>query len=559
MKINIYILFSSILVLSCLGHKPDTGSPEFVGRPPQNAYTGLVRLEDGEIRHYGKDLYIRSRNKGLTWDTIAVTDGNLYGKKSPVNGEYIRVYAGEKYKVYSARSIGGIDGEWIKELIDTNGAIMIKPVVFIKNGIRAIAGFHTKYRNGCGTYYSDDNGLTWKKSNQVNVPPHEAKGFHKGPRWNHGAVEPSIIELMDGRLWMLIRTAQDNHYESFSTDGGESWTDPVPSRFYGTITMPNIQRLRNGSILFIWCNTTPLPELEHTDDYWEDVFTNRDAIHAAISDDDGKTWKGFREIYLNPLRNDSLMATQFGTLGSLDRSVHQSEFVEIDENKILISLGQHPNFRALIKLSVNWLYEKGRFDDFSEGLANWSIHKYLKGIRGHCAYNRKPGSFLVNHPDKSACKVMHLRAKEDTSLLYQNSGALFNFSAGKKGEITVRIKFNMGFEGMLISLHDRWFNPVDTIAKHYAMFNIEIPGNLIIKNKNNLTPNNWYDFKLEWANADNPETGYCILYINNKKLYARLPLNYKTINGISYIHFVLSSTSDNNEGILIESIKAKVE
>ena len=152
MKINIYILFSSILVLSCLGHKPDTGSPEFVGRPPQNAYTGLVRLEDGEIRHYGKDLYIRSRNKGLTWDTIAVTDGNLYGKKSPVNGEYIRVYAGEKDKVYSARSIGGIDGEWIKELIDTNGAIMIKPVVFIKNGKRAIAGFHTKYRNGCGTY-----------------------------------------------------------------------------------------------------------------------------------------------------------------------------------------------------------------------------------------------------------------------------------------------------------------------------------------------------------------------------------------------------------------------
>ncbi len=357
---------------------------------------------------------------------------------------------------------------------------------------------------------------------------------------------------------MLIRTAQDYHYESFSNDGGESWSDPVPSRFYGTITMPTLQRLNNGNILLLWCNTTPLPEIEHTLDYWEDVFTNRDAIHAAISDDDGLTWLGFREVYLNPLRNDSLMATRYGKLGSLDRSVHQSEIVELDNDKILISLGQHPNFRALIKMNINWLYEKERYDDFSKGLNNWSIHSYIKGIKGHCAYNRKPGAVLVNHPNKPDRKVMHLRAAQDTSMLCQNNGAVFNFPAGISGEITVRMKFNQGFEGMQINLHDRWFNPVDTVARYFAMHHIDIPADLLIGNDDKLIPDTWYNLRLEWINSDNPETGYCQLFIDNEKQDLHLPLNIRTTNGISYIHFLLPLLSEVNNGILFESIIATV-
>ena len=369
-SLSCIIVITLFLNISCTRNHSEYNRPYVTGIPPQNAYTGLVLLEDGEIRHYGPEMYISSKDKGITWDTVSVSDGNFYGKKDPLSGEYLRVFAGKNDSVFSIRSKGGIDGEWIKTLIDTNGAIMIKPVVYIDNGKRAIAAFHTKYRNGCGVYYSDNSGLTWIKSNQVNTPPHKAEGFHKGRRWNHGAVEPSVVELKDGRTWMLIRTAQDNLYESFSENKGETWSVPVPSRFYSTITMSTIQRLQNGSLLLIWNNTTPLPEVEHSGDYWEDVFTNRDALHAAISDDDGKTWKGFREIYLNPLRNDSLMATSFGTMGSLDRSVHQSELIELDEDKVLISIGQHPKFRKILVLDLNWLYEKERFEYFSNGLAN---------------------------------------------------------------------------------------------------------------------------------------------------------------------------------------------
>ena len=100
-----------------------------------------------------------------------------------------------------------------------------------------------------------------------------------------------------------MRTSQDRHYQAFSEDGGETWSEATPSPFYGTITMPTLYRMSDGRLLFFWCNTTPLPERTGTDGVWEDVFTNRDALHVAISTDDGRTWKGFRELLLNPERN----------------------------------------------------------------------------------------------------------------------------------------------------------------------------------------------------------------------------------------------------------------
>lgn len=109
---------------------------------------------------------------------------------------------------------------------------------------------------------------------------------------------------------------------------------------------------------------------------------------------------------------------------------------------------------------------------------------------------------------------------------------MFNFPVGQIGEVKIRLKVNKGFKGMLISLQDRWFNPTDTIANHYAMFKYTIKEDL-------LTPDIWYDFKLEWNIASNQETGYCNLFIDDKKLDHKLSLNNKTKNGISYVHFSL--------------------
>ena len=129
----------------------------------------------------------------------------------------------------------------------------------------------------------------------VTAPAHEPNARDKSVRWQNGASEPSVVELRDGRLWMLIRTSLDRHYQSFSSDGGETWNPAEPSPFYGTITDPTIGRLQDDRLLCLWNNTLPLPEFPKneftapfitqgaSDGTSEDVFTNRDALHAAIS------------------------------------------------------------------------------------------------------------------------------------------------------------------------------------------------------------------------------------------------------------------------------------
>ncbi len=169
--------------------------PVIVGIPPANAYVGLVRLDNGEIRHYNygleknlkKSYYIRSRDNGFTWDTVFVENQWIGADvKSPVSGEYIRLASGQK-GVICIRSEGGIDGKWTKmEVYTTNENegryIMLKPPVFIKNGKRILVGAHSTERFGCGVFYSDDDGLSWKRSQFVQAPPHQPGGIHKSYR-----------------------------------------------------------------------------------------------------------------------------------------------------------------------------------------------------------------------------------------------------------------------------------------------------------------------------------------------------------------------------------------
>lgn len=125
-------------------------------------------------------------------------------------------------------------------------------ITFARFGLRSLSGLQEVSLAG-----------TFKPPVIVGVPPADAgRGLirvseteirHYGGRGAKTYLvssEPSIIELRDGRLWRLIRCAQDNHYESFSEDDGQTWTKPVPSPFYGTITMPDIGRLRDGRIIY---------------------------------------------------------------------------------------------------------------------------------------------------------------------------------------------------------------------------------------------------------------------------------------------------------------------
>ena len=523
-------------------------APVVIGTPPCDAYVGLEKMDDGEWRHYNygenastdKHIYLYSRDQGKTWKTQNLPKDLPYAdQRSPLSGEYIRVFTGNG-KVYALRTEGGLEGGRTIVKIDDKLGIMNKPPIFIRGGKRIISAAHRTDRSGAYVYYSDDDGHSWNISQQVNAPKHEKNGFHQGIRWNHGAVEPTVTELNDGRLWMIMRTAQDRHYQSFSTDGGETWSEATPSPFYGTITMPTLYRMSDGRLLFFWCNTTPLPELPTATGVWDDVFTNRDAVHVAISEDDGKTWKGFRELMLNRERNSK----EFGnTVSGQDKSVHQVQAVEVAPGKILVSAGQHAQCRRMLLFDVRWLYEPVRHNDFSDGLNQWSAFRYYKGIVGHCSYNRQEAPILVNHPDIPNAKVMNLKYEPNDSLLQDNQGAVWNFPAAKDGSISLRIKLPKGCENVDLILNDRWFNPTDTVAKYECMYSLPMNRkSLRIKDEA------WHTLTVNWQ-----QDKRAIVRVDGIKRQT-LQMKNKTEHGISYLH-LLGGRIPDSTGIFIERVE----
>ena len=564
----------------------DIFAPVWVGQPPSDAVSGLVRLENGEIRHYDYGFdptptihhhpdflatsYIFSKDQGLTWETKQCPPGQLGADmRSPISGEYMRLQT-KADGVYLIKTKGGIDGEWTMRRVwevPIRGAELnlTRSIVFTHSGKRALVPWCTMhrfppdYRNQVGTLYSDDDGETWQHSNLIEPPAHVPNERDKSVRWQNGGYEPSVVELRDGRVWMLIRTSLDYHYQSFSNDGGATWSAPEPSPFYGTLTDPTIGRLHDGRLLFLWNNTLPLPEFprnEFTDPYLiasasdgsgEDVFTNRDALHGAISDDDGKTWRGFRELLLNRRRNDR----DYGMTGGLDRSVHQPQFVQVEGDRVLVSTGQHWLHRSLFIFAPDWLLEKKRHSDFSNGLEDWSVQGYFKGIRGHCSFNRFESSTLVPHPDDPKRKVLEVRNTGRPDAIFPRGGATWNFPNGQAGFIEIRLRLNKDFGGARLSLLDRWVNPTDPSVANLAVFHLPIAPGSPLAGK---LAQQWHTLRLEWKGI---ATGtQCTLTLDGQPLDP-LPILHPANHGLSYLH--LQSTSENRDrGFLVESVQAEV-
>ncbi len=523
--------------------------PIIVAVPPCDAYIGLSKMEDGELRHYNygeqtsshEPCYLSSRDNGFTWREVALPKNIPYADtRSPLSGEYIRAFEGFN-SVYVVRTDGGIDGGRTITKIDTALAIMLKPPVFVDGGQRVIIAAHGTDRKGCFTYVSCDDGVSWQKSNVINTPPHQKGGAHKGVRWNHGAVEPTVVQIGDGRLWMVMRTAQDCHYQSFSVDGGLTWCEPTPSPFYGTITMPTFFTLGDGRILLFWSNTTPLPEMESATGVWDDVFTNRSASHVAISEDGGESWIGLRELILDERRN----AADFGSVEGRDKSVHQAQAVEVAPGKILVSVGQNVLNRKMLLFDVEWLYESQRSSDFSDGLDSWSAFRYYKGIVGHCGYNRQAPTLLVDHPDGKDAQVLKIGYSPNEALVEDRDGAVWNFPAAKCGEVTLRVMLPEGGQSVDLIINDRWFNPTDIVARDECQYLLPLS-----RKQLKIKDSSWHEVRLAWQ-YNQPAT----IYVDGKRR-GTTEIVTTTIHGSSYLHLLGGETPD-AVGELIESVQAR--
>lgn len=357
--------------------------------------------------------------------------------------------------------------------------------------------------------YSDDYGATWHQSSShlwVETPALD----------DYGANEPVVIQLNDGRVWLLLRTELGRFYQSFSSDGGATWSRPRPSRLISSDSPAGLLRLKDGSLLLFSNACARFP------------YANggRVALHVAISKDDGASWHGFREVARDPYRNeppppnaDYGLAYTFPTL--------------LEDGKVLftnwVETGPERDFRLL---DPAWVMETRRADDFSHGLDGWSVYG-SKGVE------------LTADPLRAGANVLAIR-KADPDW---PAGAVWNYPIGSRGRLRMEIMLRPGFGGTLLGLTNYFSVPWDTQDGFYNVFDMPIGRDGKLAGRT-LAPGRWHKVTLEWDMS----RGTCEVTIDGHA--AGAIRENRRAAGVNYLR--LRSTAVRPDGgLLIRSVSAE--
>ena len=156
------------------------------------------------------------------------------------------------------------------------------------NVIASLQGFVPDlYRHATFPYVSLDECKTWSRS--ANTLDLEGRGHHDG------AIEGTLVQLRDGRLWLLMRTSYDQLYSSFSEDCGLTWSGPEPSGIDASDGPPVIMRLADGRLVLLWNRLYPEGKTDFTRSGGDErtlriVSRHREELSMALSPDEGTTW-----------------------------------------------------------------------------------------------------------------------------------------------------------------------------------------------------------------------------------------------------------------------------
>lgn len=114
-----------------------------------------------------------------------------------------------------------------------------------------------------GRWRSDGAGLAWTTSRLITLDP---------ARSTRGVIEPTLAELADGRLLVVMRGSNDRNsdlpghkWAAWSGDGGETWSDPQPwtyddgEAFFSPSACCQLIPLSDGRILWLGniCESNP--------------------------------------------------------------------------------------------------------------------------------------------------------------------------------------------------------------------------------------------------------------------------------------------------------------
>ena len=172
-----------------------------------------------------------------------------------------------------------------------NGIMLNKPLVTSKGEWLFPCAI---WRDDCGAFPTERHGLENEQFSNVYASADEGRtiklrGHADVP--NRSFDEHMIVEKKDGTLWMLVRTF-DGIGESFSKDGGYTWTPGRKSHIDGPCSRFHIRRLKSGRLLMI--NHLNFGERIDLADIMSQGnvkrWRGRSHLTAMLSEDDGKTW-----------------------------------------------------------------------------------------------------------------------------------------------------------------------------------------------------------------------------------------------------------------------------
>ncbi|WP_339923740.1 sialidase family protein [uncultured Cyclobacterium sp.] len=286
------------------------------GVPPRNSEGSFIHLKDGRILFaYSKFIggasdhasgLIAGRyseDGGETWtqndEVIVDNEGGMNVMSASLlrlNNGTIALFYARKNSLDDCIPLMRISSDEAKTWSEPIQVITDKEGYFVLNNDRVIqlpsgrllapvslhktAGVDFSMRGNIYCYYSDDNGKTWNSSQEM---------------LNQDKVvvqEPGVVLLKNGEIMMWLRTDRGVQYLSKSHDNGLSWEEVYPSEISSPRAPASLKRIpKTGDLLLVWNDNKGL--VEETASY-------RTPLTAAISKDEGKSWKHIKVIEDDP-------------------------------------------------------------------------------------------------------------------------------------------------------------------------------------------------------------------------------------------------------------------
>jgi hypothetical protein len=251
------------------------------------------------IRGQGRDpqhVALASDDQGRTWHRwdAFTTWPELYYSGVVRRGDELLVFGAKDANIYKGTYVWWSKDEgqtWAggrRLTQDTDPyAPMNQRIVLSSRGllivpVEQLLGQEGPGPNRIGTVYSDDGGRSWRRSPIFGPPPPH-------PDRPEGFGEPAVVELANGKFWMVFRTRLGHLWQAWSTDGGANWGKPSSTGLVSPLAAVNAKRIPGtDAVIIFWNNSQPGRSTEWTAN--PNIWGPRSPLVFAVSRDNCQTW-----------------------------------------------------------------------------------------------------------------------------------------------------------------------------------------------------------------------------------------------------------------------------